>query len=145
MTDPKTPHEWSKDSLLAKSQRFATLMLEKDREDWRFGFWSTLTLEMLVRASFSNISPTLVADGKEWNNILYALGKEPNVKRYIPKSVGISDLLGHAGSIFPDFTPELSTFAKMHINRRNSELHSGELPFDDLGTSTWLPLSYVHL
>ena len=30
----------------------------------------------------------------------------------------------------------------LHMNRRNREVHSGDVPFDDLGSSTWLPNFY---
>lgn len=81
MSSTRTAHEWSKDSFFSKAQRYADKMLEKDHTDWEFGFWSALTLEILVRTSISAISPALVADGKDWNNILYALDKTPNQKK----------------------------------------------------------------
>lgn len=65
----KTPHEWSSDALMAKAQRFATKMLEQPREDWQFAFWSSLCLEMLVRAAVATASPALLADAKDWNNV----------------------------------------------------------------------------
>ena len=117
-------------------------MVEKNHTDWEFGFWSALTLEILVRTSISSISPVLVADGKDWNNILYALNKSPNQKRFIAKSADISDLLKRAESLFPDFTTEMLNFSLVHINKRNSELHSGSLPFDDVHSSSWLPMFY---
>lgn len=45
-------------------------------------------------------------------------------------------------STFPDFTKEMLDFSLVHINRRNSELHTGALPFDELGSSAWLPKYY---
>lgn len=142
MNITRTAHEWSKHSFFSKAQRYAEKMLEKNHSDWEFGFWSALTLEILVRASISNISPTLVADGKDWNNILYALDKTPNQKKFIAKSADISDLLRRAESLFPDFTTEMLSFSLIHINKRNSELHSGSLPFDDVSSSSWMPMFY---
>lgn len=143
MTTAKTPHEWSVEALLDKSQRYATTMLEQDREDWQFGFWSALTLEMLARAALANVSPTLIADGKDWNNIYFALGHQPTVAKFTPKSAAISDVLNRAQSIFPEFTREMLSFAVLHIERRNSEVHSGSMPFDGLRTSQWLPEFYA--
>ena len=71
MSAKQTYHEWSKEALLIKAQRYSEIMLKQERSDWQFGFWSSLTLEILTRASLSNISPALVADGKDWNNIFY--------------------------------------------------------------------------
>jgi len=139
----KTAHEWSKDALFLKAKRYAQVMLEAEHTDWQFGFWSVLTLEMLIRTAFSNISPVLVADGKDWNNILYAVGKEPIQPKFNPKSADISELLKRAENVFPNLTREMLNFSVTHVNRRNSELHSGSLPFDGLGTSSWLPMFYA--
>jgi hypothetical protein len=138
----RTAHEWSKEAFFSKAQRYVETMMEKDHSDWEFGFWSALTLEILVRASISNISPALVADGKDWNNVLYAVGTDPNQQKFTPKSADISDLMKRAENIFPDFTREMLNFSIAHINKRNSELHSGALPFDGVGSSSWLPMFY---
>jgi len=138
----KTPHDWSKDSLLTKAQRYATLMLGQPRDNWQFGFWSALCLEMIVRASVSNVSPALIADAKDWNNILFALGKESGGSKLSPKSIDISEVLNRAESMFPTFNREMVNTCALHFQRRNGELHSGALPFDDLNTSSWLPQYY---
>lgn len=142
MNASRTAHEWSKDALFTKAQRYVETMMEKEYSDWEFGFWSALTLEILVRAAISNISPALVADGKDWNNILYAVGTDPNQQKFTPKSADISDLLKRAETLFPDFTREMLNFSIAHINKRNIELHSGALPFDGVGSSSWLPMFY---
>lgn len=142
MTANRTAHEWSKDALFSKAQRYAEIMLEKDRSSWEFGFWSTLTLEMLIRASLANISPALVADGRDWNNTLYAVGIAPNQQKFISKSANISELLKHSENVFSKFTREMLNFSISHINKRNSELHSGALPFENLDSSKWLPMFY---
>ena len=139
MATNKTSHDWSKDSLLNKALRYASLMFQQEKQDWLFGFWSAITLEMLTRAALANISPTLIADGKNWDNILYALGKQPNSAKFSPSSENTSTLLVKAESIFPEFTREMLSFSLSHIQRRNNELHTGGLPFDELGTSRWLP------
>lgn len=138
----KTPHEWSKDALLTKAQRYATLMLDQSRDDWQFGFWSALCLEMIVRASVASISRSLLADAKDWKNILFALGKESAGAKLSAKSIDISEAITRAESLFPEFNREMANFCVLHLQRRNGELHSGALPFDDLGTS-WLPQYYA--
>lgn len=142
MNTNRTAHEWSKETLFIKAQRYAETMLEKEHTDWEFGFWSALTLEILVRASLANISPALVADGKDWNNILYAIGTDPNQPKFNPKSADISELLKRSENVFPDFTREMLNFSVSHINKRNSELHSGAVPFEGIGSSSWLPTFY---
>ena len=135
MNAEQLPHIWSKDAFLSKAKRYSSIMMAQKRDDWQFGFWSALSLEMLAKAALANVSPVLVADGKDWNNIYFALGEQPSTSKYSPKSVYISEVLGRLETILPEFTREMLSFSISHLNRRNSELHSGELPFDCLGTS----------
>lgn len=142
MSPEKTPHIWSKEALSSKAELYAEEMHERSQSDWQFGFWSSLTLEMLLRASVATISPSLLADGKDWSHLLFATGRDPNVKKYVPKSIEIRTLLPHIENTFPAFTKEMLDFCITHTARRNSEVHSGDMPFEGLGTSSWLPRFY---
>lgn len=137
----KTPHEWSSEALTNKAARYADLMLEQPRHDWKFGFWSALCLEMIMRGAVAHVSPVLLADAKDWSNTLFALGKGL-VGKLSPKSIDTSEVVSRLGLLVPDFNRELVNFCVLHVQRRNAELHSAELPFDDLKTSTWLPQFY---
>ncbi|MDN4573379.1 hypothetical protein DBB29_12400 [Pandoraea cepalis] len=117
-------------------------MLDQPRNDWQFGFWSALCLEMIIRASLASVSTTLLADAKDWKNILFALGKQSAGAKLSAKSIDISEAVARAESLFPEFNREMANFSVVHLQRRNAELHSGSLPFDDLGTS-WLPQYYA--
>lgn len=139
----KTPHEWSSESLLSKAERYAELMLEQPRDDWQFGFWSALCLEMVLRSAVANVSPVLLADAKDWNNTLFAIGKKGLTGKLSPKSVDSTDVISRLESLVPGFNREIANFCTLHIQRRNGELHSGALPFDGLSTSTWLPQFYT--
>jgi len=138
MTAEKLPHEWSSESLISKAQRYASILLAQDKTKWQFGFWSALTLEMVARAALARVSPTLLADAKDWNNIYYALGHTPIEPKFIPRSIDISEVFKRLRAIVPDFTEEVHNFCSRHINLRNTELHSGSIPFDSLGTSSWI-------
>jgi hypothetical protein len=143
MTAPiQTPHEWSKDALLAKAQRYAEEMLSHPRDDWKFAFWSSLALEVLARAALANVSPALLADPKDWNNLYFALGNAPKAAKFSPKSLDISSVLARLQDILAEFTPSLGNFGLVHMGRRNEELHSGSTPFDSVTTSAWLPTYY---
>lgn len=143
MTIQKTTHIWSKDAFLNKAQRYANLMVKQDKNEWQFGFWSSLTLEMLIKATFANISPVLVADGKDWENTYYSISGSSTESKSNPKTIDISFLVKKLPIIFPNFTKELLNSTITHIERRNAEMHSGELPFDDLRTDIWLPKYYA--
>lgn len=137
----KITHPWSKDALFCKAQLYAQEMYKYPRVDWRFGLTSTFVLEFLARAALANISPTLLADSKDWHNLYYALGKTPKAQRFIPKSINISEVFLRLRDSIPTFTKELEGFAAQHINRRNEELHAGSTPFRDLSTN-WLGRFY---
>lgn len=138
----KTAHEWSQEALFAKAQLFAEAMTENADSEWQFGLLSALTLEMLVRSAVAMKSPVLVADNQDWANVLYGLGVQPKRAKYVPKSAAANDLVVRAEELIPDFSRELANFCVSHFARRNSELHTGNMTFSNMGSSTWLPLFY---
>ena len=89
----QVPGGWSKDALLAKGQLYVEQMQAFAHDDWRFVLWSTLALELLARATLAHISPTLLADPKDWNNTLHALGMAPKAAKFVPRSVDISQVI----------------------------------------------------
>ncbi|MCE4556270.1 hypothetical protein [Pelomonas cellulosilytica] len=137
----KTPHEWSAPALMAKAQRYADLMLDQPREDWKFGFWSSLCLEMLIRAALAHTSPVLLAEPKDWTNIAHALGLRPAGAK-APKSIGVIDAANRISALYAEFSRDDVNFCTIHLQWRNAELHTGELAFDSQGTA-WLPHFYV--
>lgn len=140
MTDTEEPIAiWDYKSFHAKAQQYAEQMAKFSKDDWRFGLWSSLCLELLVRAALCKISPTLVADLNHWHNVYFALGRSPNAKKFVPKSIAISDAIKRQSEIDPAFDTELKDFCLLHIERRNAELHSSETAFAGLKTSSWLP------
>ena len=145
ITAVELPHIWSTEALHSKSQRYVDLMLLQEKNEWQFAFWSSLALEMVAKAALSHISPVLLADGRDWNNIYFSLGYNPIAKKFSPKSVDISEVLNRLETLLPNFTREMLSFCIAHMSRRNSELHSGELPFDNFGTSKWLPMYYFSM
>jgi len=139
----KTSHEWSKDSLFAKAQLYAEAMSDHQDSSWQFGLWSAFVLEMLVRSSVAATSPILLAESRDWNNLLHALGKPSKKAKFVAKSASITDLIQRIENLCDDFSREHSNFCASHVARRNSEIHSGNMPFENLGTSSWLPMFYT--
>jgi hypothetical protein len=138
----KTAHEWSQDALFAKAQLYAQVMAENADSDWQFGLWSALTLEMLVRSAVAKTSPALIADNQDWANVLYGLNVQPKRPKFVPKSAAASDLVVRAEELISDFTREHANFCISHFARRNSEVHTGNMSFTNIGSSTWLPAFY---
>lgn len=112
-------------------------------QEWQFGFWSSLSLELLARAALAHISPTLLAERKSWRNTYHALGHATTMKGFSPSSIATNDVLSILHELLADFTKELDDFCASHCARRNTELHSGEEVFANLGTSVWLPKYYA--
>ena len=147
MIPQDVPNDWASDSILNKAQVYAEVMLSFPRDDWKFALWSTLTLELLARASLATISPALVADigssrQHTWHNLLYSLNIQPNSTNFVPRSIDISEVFRRLQELVPNFTPELRDYCIGHLNRRNSELHSGATPFVGVGLNSWIPDYY---
>ncbi|TMA79803.1 MAG: hypothetical protein E6J74_40540 [Deltaproteobacteria bacterium] len=140
-TAAKILHPWAQGTLLKKAQRYAEDMLAQSRNDRRFGLLSTFVLEFLGRAALAKVSPTLLADTKDWSNLYFSLGFTPTATKFIPRSIPVSTVFERLQVILPDFTPELHGFAAKHLSHRNEELHAGGNPFEVVET-TWLASYY---
>jgi hypothetical protein len=135
---------WTHDLLWAKARSYMERALEASRDDELFPLWSSLALEFLARAALAHLSPALLAEGGESDgrNLLHALGIEPKVKNFVPKSISTSDALLRCEQVVPGFTKEMEIFCRGFANKRNEELHSGLTPFSSLKNHTWLPRFY---
>lgn len=112
-------------------------MLGYEKDNWLYGFWSALMVEQLCRAALAKVSPVLLAEGKDWQNLYYALGNTSST--HSPRSATTAEILKRLEAIIPEFHREHSNFCTLHAERRNGELHSGDLPFDAVRTTDWLP------
>ena len=137
------PHPWAHDSLFCKALIYIHRMEACSHEEPDFAFWSSLSLEFLARATLSYTNPALLADANNWRNIQYALNLEIKAKNFTPTSIGIKEVLNRIAEINPEFTNEMLGLCSQHVGRRNAELHTGELAFFELKTSTWLPKYYL--
>jgi hypothetical protein len=133
---------WSADALVAKFQRYIDEAKKHDTSDWQYGLWCALAIEALTRAALAKVSPVLLGDASDWNNIYFGLGHQPSAKRFVPKSISTSEVLSRLENIIPEFGSEAAGFVKLLTSRRNAELHSAEAPFDNEGASKWLAKFY---
>lgn len=133
---------WSKDAFLAKAIRYAEEMRAHQHDDWRFGFWSSLMLELLARASLAHVSPALLADCKDWHNLFFALGQKPKAAKFTPRSIDTKTVLSRLNEVIEGFSSQLKDFCILHLERRNEELHAGSTPFEGSNTSEWLAQFY---
>lgn len=142
MSNAIEPNPWSSDTLAAKAQLYIEQMNSTVADEWKYGLWSALSLELLARAALAHISPVLLADAQNWRNVMHALGKQPTAKKFTPTSITTKEVLARLSELLPDFNQEVAGFCSKHVERRNAELHSGEIVFTGLGTAEWLPKFY---
>ena len=143
MTTAVTEHSWSEESLFCKARLYIERMESHTADDWQFGLWSALSLEILARAALAHISPVLLADNSNWLNLAHALGKDPTTEKFSPRSLSARKVFVRLRELVPAFNDEIAGFCMQHTERRNSELHSGELAFANLRTSEWMPRFYA--
>lgn len=136
---------WSKSALFNKAKLFAQQMEMYAPDDWQFGLWSTFVLELIGRAALADISPTLLADSANWRNISFSLEKKATAKRFTARSISSNDVFDRLAELEPSFTSEMNGFCKQHLDRRNTEMHSGEIVFDVTGNASWRPQFYIAL
>lgn len=142
MDNTVSPHPWNSETLYAKALLYMGQMESSIVDEWQYGLWSALCLELLSRAALAHISPILLADLNNWRNINYALGKAITAKKFSPASIPTKEVLSRLTELVPEFTEEVAGFCSKHVGRRNAELHTGETVFTELGTSEWLPRFY---
>lgn len=86
MTGEPTQHAWSPEAMFSKALVYVGEMERQSPDDWKHRLWASLSLELLARAALASISPTLVADRKDWHNITHALGHPPTKKGFTKSS-----------------------------------------------------------
>jgi len=130
---------WDYDGLWQKAKQYVDRAYREEREGSLFAFWSSLSLEFLARATLARIHPALLADPSSPEHLLYAFGIEKTTK---PKSIAITTVFLRCTNVCPEFTKDVSDACTTITERRNSELHSGELAFEGIPTSNWLAQFY---
>ncbi len=101
MTAEPAQHAWSSEALFSKALLYVEEMDRYTAEDWQFGLWASLSLEMVARASLSHISPTLLANRRDWRNIHHALGHPSTSLGFVPTSVITSEVLSILKEVVP--------------------------------------------
>ena len=128
-----------------KAVLYAEKMQEKSPEDWEYGLWSALILEHICRAALSKVSPVLLVDAADWNNLHYAVGGVPNVSNFGVKTIPTAEVLKRLEKILPEFNDAHKVFCLRHTNSRNKELHTAEMPFAGQNLANWLPKYFLAL
>lgn len=124
---------WNHESLLSKAQLCFARASREDRGSSVFGMWMGFGVEHLARAALAAIHPALLADPQDGKNILYAFGVETKA----PRSIPMKTVLGRCVELVEGFSGEHHQSLVALLELRNTELHSGHSPFDDISTTVW--------
>jgi hypothetical protein len=140
--------QWDYEPLWAKAVCYMERALAEERNGDLFAFWASLALEFIARSALAYIHPGLLAAATDRengsSNLLYAFGFPPKTtKPFVPKSVETNEVFSRCEQVAPDFTHDLKIFCAGMTARRNEELHSGGLPFNNFPNSFWLPRFYA--
>ncbi len=126
---------WDEQALWQKAKLFADRALQADRDSSDFALWATLALELLARATLAHVHPALLADPQKGDNLLYAFGFGTLPA---PKSVPAKTVFSRCKVVVPLFTDRQEKLCMGLVERRNADLHSGELAFEQYRTAAWL-------
>lgn len=126
----------TKEGLLGKSKVYMQRAFRSkhagDLDEYQL--WASLALELLGKAALSSIHPSLVADPTHSISLFAASGVHigTDVKTITAKT--LYERLGHISKYFCANTKKFCDTISL---RRNSELHSGELPFKEMRLDAW--------
>ena len=126
----------TKEGLLGKSkvyiQRGFRSKQAGDLDEYQL--WSSLALELLGKSALASIHPSLVADPTHLESLFAASGI--NIGTDI-KTIPAKALYLRMRHLSKYFDSKVKEFCDTISLRRNSELHSGEAPFQEMRLETW--------
>jgi hypothetical protein len=124
------------DALFAKSKVYITKALtrkaERDLEEYQL--WASLALELLGKAALAQKHPCLVADPNHTDSMFVAAGISITTD---VKTIGAKTVFERLKSLVGPFDEPVRKFCQSISERRNSELHSGDLPFKTMQLEAW--------
>ncbi len=126
--DPTAIYEKSKVYI----QRALTAHAADDMDQYQL--WASLALELLGKAHLAKIHPSLVADPTHQHSMFAASGV--NISTDI-KTITWKTLFERLHSLSPKFESQVKKFCDDMAQRRNAELHSGEVPFKPMKLESW--------
>ncbi len=126
------------DTLYLKSKTYVQrgLAYDANNQHEEFQLWAALSLELLGKSTLAFIHPVLVADVEE-NSVFAACGITHGIKTR-PKTAAANAIFARLASVVKNFTAEEGHWCKILSDRRNAELHSGELPYVGVKRDEWL-------
>jgi hypothetical protein len=126
----------SEEALLGKSRAYIAKALrrkgEKDFEEYQL--WASLALELLGKAALAHRHPCLVVDPTHHSSLFVAAGVSVTTD---VKTITAKTLFERLRLLISAFDENVRQNCQAISERRNAELHSGELPFKTMKVETW--------
>lgn len=124
------------DALFGKSKVYIAKALtrkaEVDLEEYQL--WASLALELLGKAALAHKHPCLVVDPTHTGSMFVAAGVSTTTD---VKTIGAKTVFERLKMLVGPFDEPVRKFCQNISERRNSELHSGELPFKTMQLAAW--------
>jgi len=124
------------DALYSKSKVYIARALKRkaSKELEEYQLWASLALELLGKSALARKHPSLVVDPTHWQSLFVAAGL--NVTTDV-KTITAKTLFERLAHLLPRFNSNIQSFCHAISQRRNAELHSGDLPFSTMRLEGW--------
>lgn len=136
MMKGQIPAGITKEGLLSKSRVYVRRAFRAKQADDldEYQLWASLALELLGKAALANIHPSLVVDPTHHESLFAASGV--NISTDV-KTISAKTLYGRLVHLSKYFDTKVRDFCDLISLRRNAELHSGEIPFQQMKLEAW--------
>ncbi|MET3520955.1 hypothetical protein [Mesorhizobium abyssinicae] len=126
----------SSDALLSKSKIYiGRALARKANNDLdEYQLWASLALELLGKAVLAGKHPSLVVDPSHWQSLFVAAGVKVTTD---VKTITAKTLFERLVHLVARFDKDVQEFCQGIAERRNAELHSGDLPFRTMNLDAW--------
>ena len=140
MTSQSTLSVWDSNQYWLKAKSYIVKGQDYSSDSPDYALWYAFALEHLARAVLCNYHPALNADPNHPQSLYYGVGI---VHTERPKSLPIHSVYTRLRQLLEDkFTKSQESFCGEMADRRNAELHSAGLPFNNLKSVSWLTRYY---
>jgi hypothetical protein len=126
----------SSEAILAKSkvyvQRALRCKAEENLDEYQL--WASLALELLGKTCLAQIHPSLIVNPHDQISLFAASGVQLGTDI---KTIAAHTLYDRLRHVTKGFDESVKKFCDDISQRRNAELHSGEVPFREMKLSAW--------
>lgn len=126
----------SEEALLGKSRAYIAKALrrkgEGDLEEYQL--WASLALELLGKSALAHRHPCLVVDPTHSPSLFVAAGVSATTD---VKTITAKTLFERLRQLIPAFDENVRENCQAISERRNAELHSGDVPFKTMKVEAW--------